>query len=263
MPPVANSLISSFGVLPAFRIVCAVFLVIICGASLLTRQAPPDWRPSPVQESALKSNKNWREMLKTPVFYTMIMLLMCGAFYGLMIISQASPIAQNLVGASPATAAVCVSVLALFNMAGRIVAGYLSDTFGRINTLTGMLLFSIPGFVMLMNSGPGQLGLLMAGLAIIGVSFGSFMGIFPGFTADKFGARHNGVNYGIMFIGFAMSGLFSPMVLNRIYHAQGSYQPAFLICIALAVLGLGLTLLFRRQAMAKNTLIEEASGLKL
>ena len=253
VPPVANSLIGSFGVLNAFRIIGLAFLVIISAASLLTRQAPPDyrppnWTPSSVQESTLKANKNWREMLRDPVFYTMIALLMCGAFYGLMIISQASPIAQNLVGAAPATAAICVSVLALFNMGGRIVAGYLSDIFGRVNTLTGMLLFSIPGFVLLLNSGAGQIGLFMTALAIIGISFGSFMGIFPGFTADQFGARHNGVNYGIMFIGFALSGLFSPMVLNNIYKSQGSYQNAFVICIVLAVLGLALTCLYRKQA---------------
>lgn len=255
VPPIANSLITAFGVLSAFRIVGVAFLVIIGGASFLTRQAPPDyrppnWTPSPVQASALKANKDWREMLRDPVFYTMIALLMCGAFYGLMIISQASPIAQNLIGVTPATAAMCVSILALFNMAGRIVAGYLSDLFGRVNTLTVMLAISIAGFVLLMRSGTGDLALFMVALAIIGVSFGSFMGIFPGFTADQFGSRHNGVNYGIMFIGFALSGLLSPTVLNHIYRSQGSYQTAFVACIGLAILGLALTALYRRQTKA-------------
>lgn len=257
VPPVANSLIGSHGVLAAFRIVGAAFLVIIGGASLLIRQAPPDyrpdgWTPSAVQASALKANKDWRRMLRDPVFYTMIGLLMCGAFYGLMIISQASPIAQNLVGVAPGTAAFCVSVLALFNMAGRIVAGYISDHFGRVNTLTVMLLLSVVGFILMLNSGHDRLWLFMAALAIIGVSFGSFMGIFPGFTADQFGTRHNGVNYGIMFIGFALSGLLSPMILNYLYGSRGNYQTAFLACIGLAILGLALTCLYRRQTRAMH-----------
>ncbi len=252
VPPIANGLIASFGVLAAFKIVGLAFLVIIGGASLVTRQAPADyrpegWTPSAVQATTLKANKDWREMLRDPVFYTMITLLMCGAFYGLMIISQASPIAQNLIGVTPAVAAVCVSVLALFNMAGRIVAGYISDHFGRVNTLTVMLAISIVGFVLMMNAGQGQLWLFMTALSIIGISFGSFMGIFPGFTADQFGARHNGVNFGIMFIGFAVSGLLSPTVLNAIHRAQGSYCYGFVACIALAVLGLALTCLYRRQ----------------
>ena len=252
VPPIANSLIASSGVLTAFRVIGIAFLVIIGAASFLTRQAPQDyrpqnWTPSPVQESTLTANKDWRGMLHDPVFYTMIALLMCGAFYGLMIISQASPIAQNLIGVSPATAAVCVSILALFNMTGRIVAGYLSDLFGRVNTLTVMLLLSIVGFVLLLQSGEGQLWLFMAALSIIGVSFGSFMGIFPGFTADQFGSRHNGVNFGIMFIGFALSGLLSPTVLNSLYRSQGSYRPAFYVCIGLVALGLILTRIYRRQ----------------
>ena len=252
VPPVANSLIASHGVLWAFRIVGVAFLVLICAGSFMTRQAPSDyrpagWIPSAAQASTLKANKDWREMLRDPVFYTMIALLMSGAFYGLMIISQASPIAQNLVGVPPATAAACVSILALFNMGGRIVAGYLSDIFGRVNTLAVMLGLGIVGFVLMLNVGQGQLWLFMTALSIIGVSFGSFMGIFPGFTADQFGARHNGVNFGIMFIGFALSGLLSPTILNHLYRSQGSYSTAFGVCIGLAVLGLGLTVLYRRQ----------------
>lgn len=109
VPPIANSLINALGVLAAFSLVGLAFLLIISGATLMTRQAPPDyrppnWSPSPAQAAALAANKNRRAMLKDPVFYTMITLLMCGAFYGLMIISQASPIAQNLIGVSPAVA---------------------------------------------------------------------------------------------------------------------------------------------------------------
>ena len=103
------------------------------------------------------------------------------------------------------------------------------------------------GFLIMLNVGNGQIWLFMTALSIIGVSFGSFMGIFPGFTADQFGARHNGVNFGIMFIGFALSGLLSPTVLNHLYKSRGNYSAAFCVCIGLAVLGLALTVLYRRQ----------------
>ena len=36
------------------------------------------------------------------------------------------------------------------------------------------------------------------------------MGIYPGFTNERFGAKYSGVNYGIMFIGFAVSGFCAP-----------------------------------------------------
>ena len=129
IPPIANAMINSLGVLPTFRILGLVFLVVICGATAMVHQPPhdyrpPNWSPSQAQAASRGQDKDWREMLKDPIFYIMISLLMCGAFYGLMIISQASPIAQNLIGVSPATAAICVSVLALFNMAGLASLGY-------------------------------------------------------------------------------------------------------------------------------------------
>lgn len=54
------------------------------------------------------------------------LIVMCGAFYGLMRTSMASALAQNMIGMTPAT--ISVSVLALFNTAGRIVAGYIGPT---------------------------------------------------------------------------------------------------------------------------------------
>ncbi len=82
-------------------------------------------------------------MLLTPIFYLMIIILTCGAFYGLMCVSLASSLATNMIGMTSSDAAIVVSILALFNTFGRIVAGYISDKIGRINTLSGALVISI------------------------------------------------------------------------------------------------------------------------
>ena len=74
------------------------------------------------------------------------------------------------------------------------------------------------------------------------------MGVFPGFTADQFGPRHNSVNYGIMFIGFALAGFFGPTAMQNIYSASGSYQQAFLAACALSLAGVLLTFLYRWAA---------------
>ena len=74
------------------------------------------------------------------------------------------------------------------------------------------------------------------------------MGVFPGFTADQFGPRHNSVNYGIMFTGFALAGFFGPTAMRNIYSASGSYQQAFLATCALSLAGVLLTFLYRLVA---------------
>ena len=71
----------------------------------------------------------------------------------------------------------------------------------------------------------------------VGVCFGAFMGIFPGFTASQFGSRNNSVNYGIMFIGFALAGILGPMIMNAIKSGTGNYQGAFLVAAALGIVG--------------------------
>lgn len=251
IPPIANALITKTGVTAAFKIIGIGFLLIVCVASFFIDKCPagfvPEgWTPSTSNVSTSnKNDKDWKGMLTSPIFYVMIILLMCGAFYGLMCTSQASPVAQKMIGMSAAAATTVVSILALFNTAGRIVAGYISDKIGRINTLAAAFVLSIVGLAFLYVSGEGDVVTFNIGISIIGLCFGSLMGVFPGFTADQFGTKNNSVNYGIMFIGFAVAGYFGPTIMNNVYNADGSYQRAFIIAGALGIAGLIMSFVYR------------------
>lgn len=251
IPPIANALITKTGVTAAFKIIGIGFLIIVCVSSFFIDKCPagfvPEgWTPSTSNVSTTnKNDKDWKGMLTSPIFYVMIILLMCGAFYGLMCTSQASPVAQKMIGMSAAAATTVVSVLALFNTAGRIVAGYISDKIGRINTLASAFVLSIVGLALLYVSGEGDVVTFYIGISIIGLCFGSLMGVFPGFTADQFGVKNNSVNYGIMFIGFAVAGYFGPTIMNNVYNADGSYQRAFIIAGALGIAGLIMSFIYR------------------
>ncbi|MNC06225.1 putative MFS-type transporter YhjX [compost metagenome] len=251
IPPIANGLISSSGVKSAFIIIGIVFLLIICSASFFIEKCPSDfvpagWSPKATHmDRSLKSDKDWKGMLANPLFYVMILLLISGAFAGLMCTSQASPIAQKMVGLSAAAATTVVSVLALFNTGGRILAGYISDKIGRINTLALASLFSIIGLTLLYFSGEHSVATFYIGISVIGISFGSLMGVFPGFTADQFGAKNNSVNYGIMFIGFALAGYFGPSIMKNVYNTDSSYQRAFVIAAVFGITGFILTFVYK------------------
>lgn len=191
-------------------------------------------------------------MLREPVFYVMILMLTCGAVFGLMTISQVSPIAQTMIGMSVASATAAVSILALFNAAGRVLAGYISDIIGRINTLTIMLVMAIAGLLLLSTAGDGDVIKFFIGVSVVGLCFGAFMGVFPGFTTDQFGPKNSSVNYGIMFIGFAVAGYVGPTIMSTVYGKTGSYVPAFWIAIGLAVLGLVLSFIYRKMQKADS-----------
>ncbi len=266
VPPVANALIDNTGVLRAFQILGIAFIVIICGGAFLIEKCPEGFVPAgyvpagyvPAGFDAVKSgsenmaptqkkpDKDWRQMLKDPVFYVMIGMLTCGAVFGLMTISQVSPIAQNMIGMSVASATAAVSILALFNAAGRVAAGYISDIIGRINTLVIMLFLAVFGLLLLFSAGQGDVVKFYIGVSVVGLCFGAFMGVFPGFTADQFGQKNSSVNYGIMFIGFALAGYLGPTLIGRAYAGTGSYNTAFVMAIGLAVTGIVLSVIYRR-----------------
>ena len=252
IPLVAQPMIDSLGVFNTFKILGIVYLIVIVGCSFLQCQCPVGWAPEGFKPSAkISSNtedKDWKGMLKDPIFYPMVLLMICGAFFGTMTISQASPIAQNMVGMSPAAAALAVSVLAMFNSGGRVSAGFVSDKIGRINTLVIALCLALVGMILLIITGTNQVVIFYIGIALVGVAFGSFMGIFPGFNVDQFGSKHNTANYGIMFIGYAVACMTGPILAGKIYLMTGSYNLAFVIGAVLVLIGFMLAFVYRTMA---------------
>ncbi len=264
VPPIANALISAAGAPTAFKILGGTFMAIVCISSFVIEKCPADFVPEgwtpPVQKAgtAKKEEKDWKGMMQSPIFYVMILLLTCGAFSGLMCISQVSPVAQKMIGMSRLAATTAISTLALFNAFGRIFAGYISDKIGRSNTLAVACVLSMIGLGCLYMSGTGDISTFYMGISIIGLSFGAFMGVFPGFTADQFGAKNNSVNYGIMFIGFAVAGYFGPTIMNSVYNTNNSYQSAFLVAAGFSAVGLLMTFVYsamnkKNQSVATKT----------
>jgi MFS family permease len=249
LPPIVTFIVGKADATVAFKILGVVFLAAIIVCALILEPCPAGYVPEgyvPAANTAGGKDMEWKAMIKTPVFYVMMLLLMSGAFSGMMITSQTSAVAQNMIGMTAAAASTAVSVLALFNAGGRVVAGYVSDKIGRINTLTITCAISIIGLMSLYLSGNGTTFSFYLGISIVGLCFGAIMGVFPGFTADQFGARNNSVNYGIMFVGFAFAGYFGPQIMSSIYGQTGQYQNAFLIACGLNVAGVILTFIYRK-----------------
>ena len=255
LPPVANVLINTFGVNKAFMYL-GVFIIVGVGIfSQFIIKCPVGFTPEGyvaketknVNAGEVTKDKNWKEMLKAPVFYIMMAMLFLGAVLGMMIISQASNIAQKMIGMSVAEAAIVVSVLALFNTFGRVFAGMISDRIGCINTLSGVYALAAISMAVLYVSANGSVALFYIGVCLIGVCFGALMGVYPGFTQSQFGAKYSSVNYGIMFVGFNAAGLIGPMIVSHVVASTGTYQFAFVIAFAFAVMGLALSFVYRKM----------------
>ncbi|WP_297611887.1 OFA family MFS transporter [uncultured Sutterella sp.] len=254
LPPIAHALIETEGIEAALLTLGGIFTVVIAAGGLLLEKCPDGFAK---QFSAAAPGKrraaeecDWRGMLRSKRFPPMAALMLCGAIPGMMIISHCWSLAKDVAGLDAAAASAMVSMLALANVFGRLLAGALSDKFGRLASLTGALILTILATVLLSLSDQNAHLLFSAGILAIGLSFGAFMGIYPGFTAEEFGAKNNSVNYGIMFSGFSVAGFAGPMAMNVLKEAGMSYQEICLIAGTLAVLGLVFAYLFDRAKKA-------------
>lgn len=127
LPPIVTVIVNRWDAPFAFKLIGTIFLVIVVGSTFFMEQCPEGYLPNgytPPKRQNSSGDMDWKAMVKTPVFYIMLLLLTSGAFSGMMVISQASPVAQNMVGMTAIAASGAVSVLAFFNAAGRILAGY-------------------------------------------------------------------------------------------------------------------------------------------
>ncbi len=87
-------------------------------------------------------------------------------------------------------------------------------------------------------------GLFFVALALLGFSFGALLVIYPPLTGGAFGTTNLGVNYGIMFLGYAASTRISQPITAVLYHAEAgnaAYQQSFYGAIAIAAVAVVLT----------------------
>lgn len=249
LPPVADFLITKVGVSKAFFYFGIVIIVVTGICSQFIIRCPENFVPLGYNSANQNSgsinstaDKNWKKMLSEAIFYVMLAMLFFGAVLGMMVISQASAIAQNMAGMTAAKAALIVSVLALFNTFGRIISRSISDRIGSALTLRGVFAVAVIAIVLLyLNAG---VALFCIGICMVGFCFGSFMGVYPGFTSKQFGRKNSSINYGIMFIGFNAAGLIGPIIMGRIYSGTGAYSLAFIIALVFALLGFSLTFVY-------------------
>lgn len=232
VPPVASLLIAKTGVSSALQIFGVLFGVVIVTGGFLSMRCPPGFVPDgwtpPAGRATGGVERNWRAMLASSEFPPMIVLLMCGAIAAMMVIAHVFTIARDQMAWSAAEASAAVSIIALANTFGRIFAGSLSDRLGRLPALSLGLFLSLTGLAALATAGPEAGALFYAGLVAVGLSFGSFMGVFPGYTAEVFGSRHNSVNFGIMFAGFSAAGIAGPLLMGSLRAAGFDYPVCYL-----------------------------------
>ncbi|NUH41652.1 OFA family MFS transporter [Streptomyces samsunensis] len=150
------------------------------------------------------------------------------------------------VGFGPLVAASSMGIMSVINGVGRGVVGWLSDLWGRKSTLV---------FVIVVL-GLAQFGVIWAGnihnevlflffAFLSGFGGGAFYPMFAALTPDYFGENYNATNYGLVYSGKLISGLFGGGLGSMVVDSWG-YDGAYALAGGISMVAAAVALLLRQ-----------------
>ncbi len=250
--PLARSLANAYGIQTMALLLGIAFLVVIVVLAQLLVAPPEGYVPEGSCPTAVKiaaqHNYTPREMLHTRSFYQLWFMYACGAGAGLMVIAKLAMIAREQ--AALELGFILVAVLALGNGGGRILAGSLSDKFGRQYTLFGFFMLQCVMIVLLSwavaDSLLGSITAMCIISALIGANYGANLAVFPSITKDFYGLKHFGMNYGLIFTAWGFGGFMLALAAGRLYDVYQTFSLAYYGASALLLAAAITTLLVHR-----------------
>jgi OFA family oxalate/formate antiporter-like MFS transporter len=248
--PVGTALIGRIGVLGTFAVFGVVFGILTALAGAMLRTPPPGYKPAgwspPVPTGgkpvATKYDYAPSEMVKTPQFFLLWFIYLFGAGVGLMAISQAVPMGVELAKVERGVAAAALGTMAIFNGLGRPAFGAISDKIGRSNaTMLAFALYIVALLGVLRTA--DTIALYTVGISMVGFAYGGYLALMPSYTADYFGTKNLGINYGWVFSAWGAAGILGPVIGAQVRAVTGAWTNAFWILAGMCVAGILIALI--------------------
>jgi len=205
------------------------------------------------------------EMLKTPAFYLLYVMMTMLAMGGLMATAQLGPIAKDfqvadnpvsLFGLTMAALPFALSLDRILNGVTRPFFGWVSDHIGRENTM--FIAFGLEGIAILLLITFAHIPVLFvifSGLTFFG--WGEIYSLFPATCGDLFGKKFATTNYGLLYTAKGTASLLVP-VGSLIAGSTGNWYPIFILAIAFDWLG-ALLALFALKPLRTHWLSRQAA----
>jgi OFA family oxalate/formate antiporter-like MFS transporter len=227
--PVANSLIASVGVGRTFEVLGLAYLIVVFACALEMRNPPEGYVPAGYGAAVSQPGRSARDFtlrqaLGAWQWYALWLTLFLNTTAGIAIISQASPMAQEISGVSAAAAAGMVGLISIANGSGRFLWAWFSDAVGRRTVFLMMFVLQSAAFLLL--SQVHRFALLSLLAFVILLCYGGGFGAMPAFATDYFGAAQIGSIYGLMLTAWGCAAVFGPSLVAGIRQATGHYQGA-------------------------------------
>lgn len=255
-----DSMMKSAGYQQTLVVFGVIFAIVGLAAALWLR-APQEGElaAAAMQPAEARAGYTPAQMLRTPVFWLMFVMMAMMSTGGLMVITQFKAFAKSfgitdatsvmILGASMAAIPTALTFDRITNGLTRPFFGWVSDRIGRENTMA--IAFILEGcaiWLMLTYRADPLLFVVLSGLVFFG--WGEIFSLFPSTLTDTFGVRHATTNYGFLYMAQGVGSILGAPVAAKIFEATGSWMPVFSVIIAMDVLT-GLLALFVLKPMRR------------
>ncbi len=210
-------------------------------AGLFMRQPPEDGSHSTLPVSATEGDYvSAKDMLKTPVFWLLFVMMTMMSTGGLMVISQFAPFMRDFGVADVmifgmAALPFALTIDRITNGLTRPFFGWVSDNIGRENTMfIAFALEAVAVFVMLSFRDNALMFALMSGVVFFG--WGEIFSLFPSTLTDTFGAKNATTKYGFLYMAQGIGSVLGGPVAASLHESSGSWDPVFTTIIVMDAL---------------------------
>ncbi|MEU1294067.1 OFA family MFS transporter [Streptomyces sp. NPDC005840] len=252
-------------------------LVVVLGCAFFFKDPPKNWWPADIDpltfsgdaKNAASLAKNPpavrqytpKEAIRTGMLPLMWISIVMTAGVSIFGISFQVDYAKE-VGFGPLVAASSMGVMAVVNGVGRGVVGWLSDRWGRRSTLVFVIVvLGLSQFGVILAGEVRSESLFLVFAFLSGFGGGAFYPLFAALTPDYFGENYNASNYGLVYSGKLISGLFGGGLGSLVVAAWG-YDGAYALAGGVSMAAAAIALLLRQpgRAAAKTTAVPRPTG---
>jgi OFA family oxalate/formate antiporter-like MFS transporter len=228
--PVATHLIQHVGVLSTFAYLGIAYLIVTVIGGYFMENPPPDYKPAgwtaSTRQTSERAERDYtlHEALGTWQWWALWLLLFLNTSAGITVISQESPMFQEIAGVTAIAAATMVGIASLGNAAGRVFWAWVSDLLSR--RVTFLIMFGVQILLFWALPSTHAAGLLATVAFLILLCYGGGFGTMPAFTADYFGSKNVGPIYGLMLTAWGFASVFGPLLIAHMRQVDGNYAGA-------------------------------------
>jgi MFS transporter, OFA family, oxalate/formate antiporter len=247
--PLIKWLIISYSLSASFLVLGVAYLIVIGIAAQVLAwpeegYVPPQPPETEATKKAAASVQDWQagEMLGTWQFYALVALFCLNTQAGLLIIGHAAKIVKPFLEQG----FILVAAGGFMNAAGRVGTGKYSDIIGRdraymLNAFVAALcMFALPAII-----AAKSLFMAFTACMIAYWVYGGGLALLPSYTADFYGPKNLGFNYGLVFIGWGL-GAFMPKLAGHIKDVTGKYDEAFYVAGILLLIAVALAFVTKK-----------------